>query len=274
MQSSAFDWFNLFYQLLQKDQFNVELQFGFLNEKVFGKRFGNQLLWLSNKVGSITNFSTNPRPVTSKQMMSCCFLMLYVLCNETMLSWERCNDLNWQYFNGAHKSVKVIKEVGVPVIATFARFELSGRSTMLSFRDWLNDRRSLSFSLSLAPSSLSLSNVNEFKQTRPLPIQLSFSFPLFLSPQNISNLGKFLLICSHRLNEFNWECIGPDAHPLRERSSDLAYICRAAPCSSIVPSASFTNRSSERTCERKLSQPGGGTPWYERSCVLSVHLCF
>ncbi len=190
------------------------------------------------------------------------------LCNEAMLSWERCNDLNWQYFNGAHKSVKVIKEVGVPVIATFARFELSGRSTMLSFRDWLNDRCSLSRSLS--PPPLCLSNVNEFKQPAPTHPALCFSLPLFLSPQNISSLGKFLVICSHRLNEFNWECTGPDAHPLREKSSALAYICRAAPCSSIVPSASFTDRSSESKCERKLSRPGGGTPWCERSCTCGT----
>lgn len=135
---------------------------------------------------------------------------------------------------------------------------------------WMTDAPSLVLSHPLLSVSLTLMNSNN----PPLPIQLSFSFPLFLSPQNISSLGKFLVICSHRLNEFNWECIGPDAHPLREKSSALAYICRAAPCSSIVPSASFTNRSSERKCERKLSRPGGGTPWCEKSCVVSVQLCF
>lgn len=64
----------------------------------------------------------------------------------------------------------------MPVIATFARFELSGRSTMLSFRDWLNDRCSLSRSLS--PPPLCLSNVNEFKQPAPTHTAL-FLFPSF-----------------------------------------------------------------------------------------------
>ncbi len=131
---------------------------------------------------------------------------------------------------------------------------------------WMTDAPSLVLSLPL----LCLSNVNEFKQPAPTHPALCFSLPLFLSPQNISSLGKFLVICSHRLNEFNWECTGPDAHPLREKSSALAYICRAAPCSSIVPSASFTDRSSESKCERKLSRPGGGTPWCERSCTCGT----
>lgn len=100
-----------------------------------------------------------------------------------MLSWERCNNLNWQYFNGAHKSVKVIKEVGVPVIATFAGFELSGRSTMLSFRDWLNDRCSLSLSLSLtlSPPPLCLSVMLMNSNNPPPYPSSSLSLSLFFS---------------------------------------------------------------------------------------------
>ncbi len=86
---------------------------------------------------------------------------------------------------------------------------------------WMTDAPSLVLSLPL----LCLSNVNEFKQPAPTHPALCFSLPLFLSPQNISSLGKFLVICSHRLNEFqlgvHWPWCPP---PQREVQRSCIYL--------------------------------------------------
>jgi len=65
------------YAELKFDKYCVNIELDF--EKVFSKKFWKAAFVNVQQTGKQnTNFSTNLQSVMSKQMMSCCFLMLYI----------------------------------------------------------------------------------------------------------------------------------------------------------------------------------------------------